>query len=150
MSKASRKRPEPPPAAPEPRWAPPPRWSTWLLAVSAFSGIALAAVSTWVHHQVTHSGGGYTSFCNVSTTINCDTVVTSPYASLLRLPVSVWAIGFYAVLLGFAVRAARRRRRGSHGEAEQHRVEADRPNRHGQTQERRVREIGRASCRERV
>jgi uncharacterized membrane protein len=106
MSKASRKRPEPPPAAPEPRWAPPPRWSTWLLAVSAFSGIALAAVSTWVHHQVAHSGGGYTSFCNVSSTINCDKVVTSPYASLLRLPVSVWAIGFYAVLLGLAVRAA--------------------------------------------
>jgi protein-disulfide isomerase/uncharacterized membrane protein len=106
MSKATRKKAEARPAANEPRWSSPPRWSTWLLAIAAFTGITLAAVSTWVHHAVTHSGGGYTSFCNVSTTINCDTVVTSPYGSLLRVPVSVWAIGFYVVLLALAVRAA--------------------------------------------
>jgi protein-disulfide isomerase/uncharacterized membrane protein len=106
MSKASKRKPEVRPAASELGWPPAPRWSTWLLAVAAFSGLVLATVSTWVHHQVTRSGGGYTSFCNLSTSINCDTVVMSPYGSLFRIPVSVWAIGYYLVLLGLTARAA--------------------------------------------
>jgi len=92
--------------APAPRWADPPRAASWLLAASALAGGALAGVSTWVHHQTTSSGGGYTSFCNVSTSINCDSVVTSRYGTLLHVPVSVWAIGFYVVLFALALRAA--------------------------------------------
>lgn len=89
----------------EPPWAPPPRWSTWLLASAAAAGIVLGSVSTWVHHQVTSSAGGYTSFCNVNSVVNCDIVVTSPYATLLGIPVSLWAIGYYAILLGLALRS---------------------------------------------
>jgi protein-disulfide isomerase/uncharacterized membrane protein len=81
----------------------PPAYASWLLAAAALGGIVLASVSTYVHHQVT-SGSGYTSFCNVNATVNCDTVVSSPYGTLLRIPVSVWAIGFYMVLFGLALR----------------------------------------------
>jgi len=107
MGKASKQKPPivQPAAAPEP-WEDPPVWATWLLASAALAGVVLAAVSTWVHHHVTSSPGGYTSFCNVSDTVNCDTVVTSRYGTLLRVPVSVWALGYYVLLFALAVRAA--------------------------------------------
>ncbi len=57
-----------------------------MLGASALAGIVLAAISTWVHHEVTHASAGYASFCNVNDTVNCDTVVTSPYGMLLRVP----------------------------------------------------------------
>ena len=56
--------------------------------------------------QIATTGGTYTSFCNVNEVINCDSVVTSPYGSLFRVPVSVWAMGFYGILLVLAVAAA--------------------------------------------
>jgi protein-disulfide isomerase/uncharacterized membrane protein len=90
----------------EPPWADPPLWSTWLLGLAAVAGLILGSVSTWIHHRILSSGGAYTSFCNVNEIINCDTVVTSPYGSLFRVPVSVWAIGFYGILLVLAVAAA--------------------------------------------
>jgi len=43
---------------------------------------------------------------NLNDTINCDTVVTSPYGVLLGVPVSVWAVGFYASLLLLTLRVA--------------------------------------------
>jgi protein-disulfide isomerase/uncharacterized membrane protein len=95
-----------PAAAVEPTWADPPRWSPWLLAAISAIGVALGAVSAWVHHRITTSGGNYTSFCNLSETINCDEVVTSPHGMLLGVPVSVWAVGFYMVLFWLALRAA--------------------------------------------
>jgi protein-disulfide isomerase/uncharacterized membrane protein len=87
------------PPAEEPTWAAPPRWSTWALGAAALVGIVLASVSTWVHHEVTHASTGFSSFCNISATVNCDTVVTSPYGTLLGFPVSIWALVFYALLL---------------------------------------------------
>src|SRR5262249_48804954 len=92
------------PPAEERTWAAPPRWSTWALGTAALAGIVLASVSTWVHHEVTHSSSGFTSFCNINATVNCDTVVTSPYGMLLGVPVSVWALIFYALLLLVALR----------------------------------------------
>jgi protein-disulfide isomerase/uncharacterized membrane protein len=83
-----------------------PRWAVPLLTFAAAAGALLAGVSTWVHHRVTSSHGTYTSFCSVSDTVNCDTVVTSSYGTLLGVPVSVWGLAFYAVLLVVARRAA--------------------------------------------
>jgi protein-disulfide isomerase/uncharacterized membrane protein len=105
MSKPSRQKPLAQPSA-APQWAEPPRLASWLLAAAALAGITLAATSTWVHHQVTTSTGGYTSFCNFSSSVNCDTVVTSRYGKLLFIPVSLWAIGYYVALLALALRAA--------------------------------------------
>lgn len=120
MSHAPKVKPSPRPAARAvPAWADPPKWATWLLAGNALAGIVLGSVSAWVHHRVTSSHGAYTSFCNVNATINCDTVVTSPYGMLLRIPVSVWAIGFYMVLFGLVLRA------GGSSSAERDRARAD-------------------------
>jgi protein-disulfide isomerase/uncharacterized membrane protein len=106
MAKAPKRESAASSQAEEPRWDDPPGWSTWVLGAAALAGIVLAAISTWVHHEISHASAGYTSFCNVSDTVNCDTVVTSPYGMLLRVPVSVWAIGFYALLLALTVRVA--------------------------------------------
>ncbi|MET0153835.1 MAG: thioredoxin domain-containing protein [Candidatus Binatia bacterium] len=106
MAKASKQGSVAQPPAAEPKWADPPRWSPWVLGAAAFAGIFLAAISTWVHHEVTHASTGYASFCNVNDTVNCDTVVTSPYGMLVHVPVSVWAIGFYSLLLALTVRVA--------------------------------------------
>ena len=106
MAKASRQNPVARAAETVPQWRDPPRVASWLLAAAALAGVTLAAISTWVHHQVTTSSGGYTSFCNFSGTINCDTVVTSQYGTLFRVPVSVWALGYYAALFALAIRAA--------------------------------------------
>ncbi|HSD09449.1 MAG TPA: thioredoxin domain-containing protein [Candidatus Binatia bacterium] len=90
----------------DPPWVEPPLWSTWLLGLSAAAGLILGSVATWVHHQVVSSGGAYTSFCNVNNIVNCDSVVTSPYGSLFSVPVSVWAMVFYGILLVLVVTAA--------------------------------------------
>ncbi|MGH7858820.1 MAG: vitamin K epoxide reductase family protein, partial [Candidatus Binatia bacterium] len=84
----------------------PARWAGPLLAVAAVAGIVLAAASTWIHYQVVSSGGAYTSFCNVSDTVNCDSVVTSPHGKILAVPVSVWALAFYAAFGFVALRAS--------------------------------------------
>jgi protein-disulfide isomerase/uncharacterized membrane protein len=104
MVRESERTPVATPPAEEPTWAAPPRWSTWALGAAALAGIVLASVSTWVHHEVTHSSSGFTSFCNINATVNCDTVVTSPYGMLLGVPVSIWALGFYALLLVVTLR----------------------------------------------
>jgi uncharacterized membrane protein/predicted DsbA family dithiol-disulfide isomerase len=106
MEEATKRKPPRALATAKPSWADPPRWSPWLLAVVAAIGVALGAISTWVHRRIATSGGAYTSFCNVSETVNCDKVVTSPHGMLLGIPVSVWAIGFYLVLFGLALRSA--------------------------------------------
>jgi protein-disulfide isomerase/uncharacterized membrane protein len=106
MAKEPKRGPVSQQAAERPQWVAPPRWSTWVLGAAAVAGIVLASVSTWVHHEVTHSSTGFSSFCNLNATINCDTVVTSPYGVLLGVPVSVWAVGFYGALLLLTLRVA--------------------------------------------
>jgi uncharacterized membrane protein/protein-disulfide isomerase len=50
------------------------------------------------HHRV-YTDMGYKSFCAISRAINCDTVSQSPYAIFLGLPVPVWGIIGYTLLL---------------------------------------------------
>lgn len=106
MGKASRKKRQSQPVS-ELVLADPPRWSGPLLAGSALAGISLAVLSTYVHYRVTSSSGGYTSFCNVSAAVNCDSVVTSSFAKLFGIPVSLWGLAFYLLLFRVALRAAR-------------------------------------------
>jgi len=112
------RKPAPGASSAAPSWPRPPRAATTLLLVASAAGFVLGGVSTWVHHKVT--SGGYTSFCNLNETINCDAVVTSPYATLLHLPVSVWAMGFYAILFWLALRTLR----ADKGESERARADA--------------------------
>jgi protein-disulfide isomerase/uncharacterized membrane protein len=105
MAKQLTKRKKESPAAAAASWAPPSRWSSALLAAAAAAGFALGALATWVHHEVTTARGGFTSFCNINDTVNCDRVITSEYSTFLRVPVGVWAMVFYALLLGCALRS---------------------------------------------
>ncbi len=84
------------------------------VAVLALAGMAVAAVISWVHLQHEASGPGYTSFCNVSSTINCDRVLTSAFSRLLGVPVAYLALVAYAAITAGALAASRLdARRGS-------------------------------------
>jgi protein-disulfide isomerase/uncharacterized membrane protein len=64
--------------------------------VLALVGVAVSAVILHVTHQLT-SVEGYTSFCNVSSTVNCDVVLGSTWSTFLGLSVAIWAIGVFAL-----------------------------------------------------
>ena len=73
-----------------------------LLAVLALDG-ALSFVLHYVHAQLRATNGAYTSFCNVSDRVNCDTVLGSPHSELLGVPVSVWALLTYLLLAALVI-----------------------------------------------
>jgi uncharacterized membrane protein len=81
-----------------------------LFVVLALS-VAIAAVQLYIHAQLAATSGAYTSFCNVSATVNCDEVLASPYGMLLGIPVAAWGLLSYALLVGLLL--WRRRRVGS-------------------------------------
>ena len=53
---------------------------------------------TYLHYK-TYTDFAYSSFCALSKTINCDTVAQSPWSVAAGLPVSVWGIFGYLLLL---------------------------------------------------
>jgi uncharacterized membrane protein len=65
-----------------------------LIALSA----AIALVQLYIHAQLAATRGSYTSFCNVSSTVNCDAVLMSPYGMLLGIPVAAWGFLSYLAL----------------------------------------------------
>lgn len=72
------------------------------LVLLAVAGMGVSATIGRIHHRLTVEAG-YTSFCNVSSRVNCDAVLTSTYASLLGLPMSSWALLFYGAIVLLAV-----------------------------------------------
>jgi protein-disulfide isomerase/uncharacterized membrane protein len=79
----------------------------WASAFVAAIGIAVAVTIAWIHAQLDSSGGTYTSFCNVNSSINCDAVLSSPFAKLFGVPVAWFAIASYAGIAGAFALAAR-------------------------------------------
>lgn len=69
-----------------------------IAAVSA-CGLVLSLVLLYVHRQLAVGGTEYTSFCNVNEQVNCDVVLSSPYATLLGIPVAAWSALTYALLI---------------------------------------------------
>ena len=70
-------------------------------------GIGIAGTILHVHGQIDTLGDGYTSFCTVNESINCDRVLTSSYAKLGGVPVAWFALAAYAgmaALFGLAAR----------------------------------------------
>jgi len=59
------------------------------------------------HHRV-YTDIGYKSFCAISRAINCDTVSQSHHSIFLGLPVPVWGIIGYTLLLLFLLPAVRK------------------------------------------
>ena len=69
--------------------------------------MALSIVLVYIHARLAASSGAYTSFCNVSESINCDVVLASPFATLFGVPVAVFALLAYAAIAAFLQGAAR-------------------------------------------
>jgi protein-disulfide isomerase len=80
----------------------------------AVAGVAISASLVRLHAR---AHAGYTSFCAISETVNCDRVATSRYAVVLGVPVAAWGVLGYvtaAALAGWALtRRAAGRARGA-------------------------------------
>jgi uncharacterized membrane protein len=62
-------------------------------------GLAVSVVLDGVHQRLV-ADVNYTSFCSVSTLVNCDVVLGSPYAVLLGVAVSRWAMLYFTMTFG--------------------------------------------------
>jgi protein-disulfide isomerase/uncharacterized membrane protein len=68
-------------------------------ALLAVVGLAISILIQVVHGRLA-ADVNYASFCNVNASVNCDVVLSSRYATLAGLPVSLWAILYYVATLG--------------------------------------------------
>ncbi|MBN2527791.1 MAG: thioredoxin domain-containing protein [Deltaproteobacteria bacterium] len=64
----------------------------------ALVGFGLAAELTSIHYN-THQNPEYHSMCAISEGLNCETVALSPYSVFMGLPVSVWGMLGYLVII---------------------------------------------------
>ncbi|MCW5202340.1 MAG: vitamin K epoxide reductase family protein [Candidatus Electrothrix communis] len=74
------------------------------ILVLAAIGIAASAYLGLSHYR-NYTDIGYSSFCALSQSINCDTVSQSPWSILLGLPVAFWGILGYTILFLLALPA---------------------------------------------
>lgn len=76
----------------------------WLVAAIVFSvlGIVVSIISAVGYFNIQKAGFEHPSFCSINGTINCDLVNASSYAVLFGIPVALWGLLFYAVVLLFA------------------------------------------------
>lgn len=72
------------------------RQISWPHLLLGLAGLAVSAYAIHVH-QVVAAGGQ--SACGISATINCDTVIGSKYGVLLGLPLGVWGMAYFALML---------------------------------------------------
>lgn len=67
--------------------------------VLALAGVADSIYLSISHYRV-YTDIGYSSFCAISQSINCDTVSQSPYSIFMNVPVPIWGVMGY---LGFTL-----------------------------------------------
>jgi uncharacterized membrane protein/protein-disulfide isomerase len=70
---------------------------TLLLAFAAL-GLGAASASSYVHYQLL-TDPSYSSFCDVNATVNCTQAYLSPYGSLLGVPVALFGVFFFTLVL---------------------------------------------------
>jgi len=70
---------------------------TLLLAFAAL-GLGAASISSYVHYQLL-TNSGYSSFCDINTTVNCTQAYLSPYGSLFGVPVALFGVFFFTLVL---------------------------------------------------
>lgn len=78
-----------------------------LLLAAAGAAVSILIENIHRHLEVDVT---YTSFCNVNSSINCDVVLSSQYAWLFGVSVSLWALLFYVVVAGLAAAFVRSER----------------------------------------
>ena len=69
------------------------------LAIFATLGLVASASSTWVHYQLLHNPA-YSSFCDVNATVSCTEAYTSRFGSFNGVPVALFGVLFFALVLG--------------------------------------------------
>jgi len=72
------------------------RQISWPHLLLGLAGLAVSAYAIHVH-QVVAAGGQ--SACGISATINCDAVIGSKYGVLLGLPLGVWGMAYFALMM---------------------------------------------------
>ena len=70
---------------------------TLLLAFAAL-GLGAASTSSYVHYKLL-TEQNYSSFCDVSATVNCTQAYLSPYGSFWGVPVALFGVLFFALVL---------------------------------------------------
>ena len=72
------------------------------ILILAVLGLGVSVAIDQVHQRLALDAT-YTSFCNVSAGVNCDVVLSSPYALLFGVAVSRWAMLYFSITLGVGV-----------------------------------------------
>jgi uncharacterized membrane protein/protein-disulfide isomerase len=70
---------------------------TLLLAFAAL-GLGAASTSSYVHYQLL-TNPSYSSFCDVNASVNCTQAYLSPYGSLFGVPVALFGVFFFTLVL---------------------------------------------------
>src|SRR3954470_5462929 len=79
-----------------------------LLLAFTIIGLAASCMSTYVHYRLL-TDPSYTSFCDVNASVNCTQAYLSRYGSLWGVPVALWGIAFFSIVLLLVVGAGRAR-----------------------------------------
>lgn len=79
-----------------------------LLLAFTLIGLAAAGMSTYVHYRLL-TDPSYTSFCDVNASVNCTEAYLSRYGSLWGVPVALWGLLFFAVVLVLVIGGIRDR-----------------------------------------
>jgi len=61
-------------------------------------GLIASATSTYVHYRLMHDAS-YTSFCDISEAVNCETVYRSAYGTLAGIPVALGGVIWFSLAL---------------------------------------------------
>lgn len=72
------------------------RQLSWPHLLLGLAGLAVSAYAIQVHNVVVAGGQ---SACGVSATVNCDAVIGSKYGVFLGLPLGVWGMAYFALMM---------------------------------------------------
>ncbi|HEV8316030.1 MAG TPA: vitamin K epoxide reductase family protein [Vicinamibacterales bacterium] len=61
-------------------------------------GLVASATSTYVHYRLMHDAS-YTSFCDISEAVNCETVYRSAYGTVAGIPVALGGVIWFSLAL---------------------------------------------------
>lgn len=79
------------------------RYRECLLLVFAFVGILLSIKLTMIYFNVNFIHEGGPSFCAINDTINCDDVAKTAYSHFLGIPLSIYGLLFYILVLAVGI-----------------------------------------------
>ena len=79
-----------------------------LLVAFSIIGLVASSMSAYVHYRLL-TDPSYTSFCDVTTSVNCTQAYLSRFGSLWGVPVALWGVLFFVVVLLLAIAGGRAR-----------------------------------------